>query len=94
MGDEEVQETFRNGIFFDLNGNVQRLADSMLAKSPVTEHDNDKANEITAQHPNVHISGHVFLFLFLLNQTSVETTYNNYLREERIVKTWRFEENE
>ena len=74
MCNKEVQETLWNRVFFNLNCNVERLADRVLAERPVAEHDDDKANEIAAQHPNVHISRHVLLFFFLLDQTSVETT--------------------
>ena len=74
MCNEEVKKTFWNGVFFDLNCNVGCLANRVFSESPVAEHNYDKANEIAAQHPNVHICWHIFLFFFLLNQTSVKTT--------------------
>jgi len=48
MCNEEVQKTFWNRVFFNLNCNIKRLADRMLAERPVTEHDDDKANKIAA----------------------------------------------
>ena len=48
MCNEEVQKTFWNRVFFNLNCNIKRLADRMFAERPVTEHDDDKANKIAA----------------------------------------------
>ena len=77
MNDEKVKEALWDRIFFDFSGNVPLLTDGVFSKGPVTEHNDNEADKIDPQHPNVHIGRRVFTVFILFDHTGVKTAWRS-----------------